>query len=231
MFLVVIYSSCGQHAITVQSRIVEDHAFSRAELRTIQTIGDDTTREVRRLLPTLPAALVLEVFPAADVIDELGYRGEEMVSSVYWAVNPHHGDGVAAIAEAHLRPFLFQAFYRLVRYQSVNWRSIPDFMIGSGLTTVFARDYADTTYPWTDYPPEVADWVTELLALPDDTEYGPWRNRHPDGRRWIGIRAGTYLVDQAVQASGKSVVDLVSTPTDEIIEMAHVARVKNGVTR
>ena len=72
-----------------------------------------------------------------------------------------------------------------------------------------------------DYP--VADWVTELLALPPGEQH-PWMVRHPDGRRWIGIKAGTYLVVRAIQASGKSVVDLVSTPTDEIIEMAHVAQ-------
>ena len=219
-----LYSSCGQHAITVQYRITEDHTFSRAELRTIQAIGDDTTREVRRLLPALPAVLALEVFPADDVIEELGYRGEEMGRTVYWGVNPHHGEGVAAVAEAHLRPFLFCSFFNLVRYQFVDGWSLPDRMIGVGLQTVFARDFAGVTYPWTGYPPEVSDWVVELMTLPVDSQTNPWNRRQPDGRRWIGIKAGTYLVDLAIEASGKSVVDLVSVPTDEIIKMAQGAQ-------
>ena len=53
---VTIYSSCGQHAIAVQYRIVDEHTFSRSELSVIQTIADDSTREVRRLLPDLPDA-------------------------------------------------------------------------------------------------------------------------------------------------------------------------------
>ena len=220
---VMLYSSCGQHAITLQYRIVDEYSFSRAELAAIQAIADDTTHEVRRLLPGLPNALVLEVFPADDVIEELGYTGEEMNRTVYWAVNPHYGEGVAPIAEAHLRAFLFQSFLSLVRYQSVEDWSRPERVINAGLRTVFARDFAGTTDPWTDYPPEVSDWVTEVMAGPVNAQTNPWRSRQPDGRRWIGIKAGTYLVELAIQASGKSVVDLVSTPADEIIRMAQAA--------
>ena len=220
MVTVTIYSSCGQHAIAVQYRIVDEHAFSRAELSVIQTIADDSTREVRRLLPGLPDSPVLEVFPDEDVIEELGYKSETAGHAVYWGVDPHFGKGIAAMAKRHLRPVLFQTFFRMVRAQSLGYgRSLPDHMINSGLETVFARDFAATTYPWSTYPPEVADWANELLTSPEG-EHHPWMSRHPDGRRWIGIRAGTYLVDRAVQASGQSVVDLVSTPTDEILRMA-----------
>ncbi len=92
--------------------------------------------------------------------------------------------------------------------------------MGAGLSTVFARDFADATFPWTDYPDDVQDWVTELMETPEDNPGNHWLSRHPDGRRWVGYSVGTYLVDQALQASGKSVVDLVSTPTDEILRMA-----------
>ena len=220
MVAVTIYSSCGQHAIAVQYRIVDEHTFSRSELSVIQTIADDSTREVRRLLPDLPDAPILEVFPDEDVIEELGYKGETAGRAVYWGVNPRHGEGLAAMAKRHLRPFLFQSLFRIVRVQSLGYgRSRADHVINSGLETVFARDFAATSYPWRTYPPEVEDWVTELLEPPAGDHHA-WMVRHPDGRRWIGIKTGTYLVDRAVQASGKSVVDLVSTPTAEILRMA-----------
>ena len=124
------------------------------------------------------------------------------------------------MAKQHLRPFLFQSLFRIVRVQSLGYRgSLADRVINSGLETVSARDFAATSYPWTTYPPEVEDWVAELLE-PPAVDHHAWMVRHPDGRRWIGIKTGTYLVDRAVQASGKSVVDLVSTPTDEILRMA-----------
>ncbi len=117
LLAVFLYSSCGQHAITLQYRDVEDDTFSRAELRTIQAIADDTTHEVRRLLPALPAALALEVFPADDVSEELGYKGSAHDRVVYWGVDPHHGEGLVAMAEDHLRAFLVSSLFRVVRNQ------------------------------------------------------------------------------------------------------------------
>ena len=60
-----------------------------------------------------------------------------------------------------------------------------------------------------EYPDGVSGWVTDLLALPDLDPFTPagqaqrrnWMSRHPDGRRWIGYRAGTYLVDCASRKS------------------------------
>ena len=43
---------------------------------------------------------------------------------------------------------------------------------------------------------------------------------HPDGTRWIGYRAGTYLVDRAMRASGKSAADLVAMPTEDLLRLA-----------
>jgi hypothetical protein len=71
------------------------------------------------------------------------------------------------------------------------------------------------------YPENVADWVNELMALPPGAGTSYWvRARHPDGRRWIGMRAGTYLVDRAMKATGKSAADLVSTSTEEVVDIA-----------
>ena len=225
LLAVVLFTSCGQHDITLQYRHVDDYTFSRAELRTIQTIADDATRDARELLPALPQTLVLEVIPSdKDVIEEVGYTVETGGNTVYWGVRPDRDEGIAGIAEEYLRPAMFAMFFRIVRTQELGYgMSLPDHIVNSGLETVFARDFAATTYPWAAYPPDVADWVRELLASPEG-EHGPWMSRHPDGRRWIGIKAGTYLVDRAIESSGESVLDLVSTPTDVIIRTAQAAQ-------
>jgi hypothetical protein len=59
------------------------------------------------------------------------------------------------------------------------------------------------------------------MSLPPGADSNFWvRARHPDGRRWVGMRAGTYLVDRAMKASGQSAADLVSSSTKAVVEMA-----------
>lgn len=43
--------------------------------------------------------------------------------------------------------------------------------------------------------------------------------KHPDGRRWIGYRAGVYIVDQAQRKSGLSAAKLVNSSTYEILRV------------
>lgn len=82
------------------------------------------------------------------------------------------------------------------------------------------RDFAGVHPPWGNYPADADQWVEQLRALPDTVERKPWLFGHPDGRRWIAHKAGTYLVDRAVRASGKSPSELVTRPTEEILELA-----------
>ena len=65
--------------------------------------------------------------------------------------------------------------------------------------------------------------VDELLALPPTAPRREWlRAQLPDGRRWIGMRAGTYLVDQAMKKLNRTSAELVSTSTSEILAAAGV---------
>jgi hypothetical protein len=55
---------------------------------------------------------------------------------------------------------------------------------------------------------------------PPTANRSEWLSRHPDGRRWIGYKAGTYLVDQAMKRLNRSSAELVLTPTAEILAAA-----------
>ena len=95
-----------------------------------------------------------------------------------------------------------------------------DDVISEGMATAFERDFAGGKDAMGQYPDEVSDWVTELMALPTNARHDHWLYLHPDGRRWIGLKAGTYLVERAMRASGKSAAELVSTPTEEVMKMS-----------
>jgi uncharacterized protein YjaZ len=118
-----------------------------------------------------------------------------------------------------LRPTLFHELHHLVRTAAVGGRRLKDHVIREGLGTAFERDFGGVSPPWGQYPPEVSLWAKEVLAQPDDAPVAQWLFHHPDGRRWIGLRVGTHLVDCAMKSSGKTSADLVRVPTDALLAM------------
>jgi hypothetical protein len=212
-------AACGKNAVPVVYR--PGHSFSAAERRAIESVTDRAVRDVRVLLPTLPTTFGLIVSAGEGVIPETGETGSvSMPSGVYWTVDPEHEGGVIAVVKAQLRATLFHELYHMVRDAVGPPRSLVDLAIDEGLATVFERDFGTGTVPWGEYPPNAAEWTTEFLVLPPEAPRQQWMVRHFDGRRWIGYKVGTYLVDRAIQASGRSVTDLVTVTTEEIIRWA-----------
>lgn len=215
--------ACGQPALTVEYR--SGHTFSRAERSAIEDVAVGAARDVRELLRGLPAQLRITVQAGARVIPETGETAEVgLPGAVYWTVDPTHDGGVIAVAKAQLRATLFHEFYHLVRETTFTPVTIVDHAINEGLATAFERDLGGAAPPWGAYPNDVAGWAKELLALPGDAPRDRWMFRHSDGRRWVGFKVGTYLADRAVRASGLSLAQLATVPTDDIIAWADHSR-------
>ena len=214
---VILVPSCAGPDAEVVFYAHDGYVFSRDEQRTIRTLAESAARDAKLLLPNLPARVIIRVNPGKQVIEEIGAGiSPTPPNVVYWMVDPARG--VSATAHAHLRATLFYAFHRLARVQHVRATTLMDHVIDEGMAAAFERDFGRRRYPWHQYPPEVAEWAAKLLALPPTAEPNEWMVR----QEWMGIRAGLYLVDQAMRASGKSAADLVSTPTAEIVRLATV---------
>ena len=198
----------------------DGYTFSSSEQRIIREIAEAAVRDATVLLSNLPARLIIRVNPGKNVIEELGSSSDHSLPNIiYWTVDPSRPGGASGVARAHLRATLFfhlHSMTRLARHSNV---SLMDYVVGMGMATVFERDEGGKTYPWAQYPDDVAAWLTELMSLPASANLNDWMSRHPDGRRWIGMRAGTYLVERAMKASGQSAAQLVSVPTDEIVRL------------
>jgi len=207
----------------------DDQRFFPEEARSaIREVCRVTEPEVRALLPKLQSTVELAslIGTPDSVIPETGEVGMAFnPSTVRWTVDASRPGGVAAVARAHLRYSLFHELHHCVR--GWVWRSgarqtsFMDGVVSEGLATAFERDAAGRLPPWGEYDPkEATAWVTELLQLPLTAPYNEWMFRHPDGRRWIGYRAGTYIADRAIAASGLSAAQLVLVPTNEVLKMA-----------
>ncbi len=209
----------------VLSVSAETDRVDQNALDLIGNIAAATDEEVRRHLPELAERIVLRVWDGDDVIPETG----EMVKSIApgeiaWIINADDVRGTTAIARAQLRLTLFHELHHQVRgwtqHRSAVGEGLLDAVVSEGLATAFERDAAASTPLWGDYPAAVVDWYEELRALPDDADVIQWMILHDDGRRWIGYRTGTYLVDRAINCSGMSAAQLATTPTTDVLQLA-----------
>jgi len=203
------------------------YVFAEDVRLAVQEVCQATEPELRALLPALPPRVELLVTAGPRVIPETGETGSAVTPRlVVWAVDPKRPEGVESIVRSRLRHTLFHEFHHLVRgwvfYGSEPPESFMHGVVCEGLATAFERDAAGSNPPWGEYAEDVESWVTELLSLPPSASYNDWMFRHPDGRRWIGYRAGTFIADRAIQSSGLSAAKLAQTPTDEILRIAGV---------
>lgn len=202
--------------------------FSKDARQVIAEICGNAEPEIRALLGDLHENIELACQTGPFVIPETGEMGAAIAfNRVGWTVNPDLPGGVAAVARAQLRSTLFHELHHVARgwvmYGGAAPGSFMEGVVSEGLATVFERGFGGWEPPWGEYPEDVEEWVAELLELPTSAPYSDWMFRHPDGRRWIGYRAGTYIADQAILASGRSAADLVHTATEEILRMSGVA--------
>jgi uncharacterized protein YjaZ len=125
----------------------------------------------------------------------------------------------------NIRSTVFHELNHAVRYEANIWHHmVLDNAIMEGLATVFERDYAKASVPlWGNYKKsEVTKWVKELHELGRSAEWNAWLYRHPDGRRWIAYKTGTWIVDEAMKHSGKTVMQLTLMENSEILRLSKV---------
>ena len=219
----VAWSACRDATAGIRTEFVGAYAFTAIERRTIARVAGAAVRDARRHLPALPAQILLQVRSGTDVIPELGTAAAIAGSAfIRWTVDPGNPRGVVGIAETHLRGALFHEFHHLVRQTAMPRETLMDHVVSEGLATAFERDFAGAAPPWAQYPDDAARWVEELLAQGPTARPSEWVFQHPDGRRWIGMRAGTYLVDRAMRALSRNAAELAATPTAEILIAAGV---------
>ena len=100
----------------------------------------------------------------------------------------------------------------------------PDFLdrcVLEGLATVFERDKGGAEPLYGDYEPEECKvWIDEIEAEYTEDKHYEYMFRHRDGRRWIGYKVGTWIVDEAIRKSGKSIEELTRSESAEIRQLA-----------
>jgi len=181
---------------------------------------------VEELLPTLSAHLNIAVRPHfLHVMPEYGTGGytydAEFIEITFDKTVPF---GV----EHALKSFYETVFHEgshAARYNSTEFDGrFINSIVTEGLATVFERDHANYLPLYGQYEDgaTMKHWYKEVSVC-DWDKRDELMFEHPDGRKWIGYKTGTWLIDRALSGSGKSVVDLMHLPADDIIRLAGLA--------
>ena len=207
------------------------YTFSDTARNLCVEIAIHTVQEARERLTNLPQEILITVLADSNVIAETGDLGAAIAPGyIRWAANPSFPGGVERVILNRFRSALFHELHHMARgwvmygYRSSLEVSLLDAVISEGLATVFEREMTGVQPPWGQYPAEVENWVEELLGLPSSASYEEWMYEHPDGRRWIGYRAGAYIVEKAVAASGLSAGEMMAFSAKQVLEMAGIQR-------
>lgn len=223
LLLVLLLSAawgCEQHDVDVEPP-THGRALSGVERRELQRVADAAFRDVRGQLEGLPPRLTLLVRWGKDVIPETGENGAAgFPGNIAWTVDPDRD--LLETIRRQLRTTIVHELHHLARASRIETRTLLDHVVTEGLATAFERDFGKVDPPWGQTPPDPMGWTREVLSQPETADVGSWMIRHPDGRRWVGMRVGTFVADRAARASGRSPGALVFAPTAEVLRLASV---------
>lgn len=139
------------------------------------------------------------------------------------AFNPLAGEKGLAVILDGVRASVFHEMNHAARFNiPIFHSSFLENCIMEGLATVFEREFGKADPPYGKYPDNVADWLREITTKRDTLAWNDYMFDHPDGRRWIGYKVGTYIVDEAMNHSGKTVIELTQMECSEILKLANV---------
>jgi hypothetical protein len=221
--LCALLSACEFSSLRVDFYFIDGRGLSWWDRMLVTLIAEAAEREARPHLPQLPQHLLLRVQPGEsfevdeDTGDNTAVLGPD---AIMWTVDPSRAGGVTIVALNELRASLFHVWHHMVRDAARAQTNMLDRAVREGLALAFERDCARSWNPRGRYGDEAAQWVDELRDAPEDLPIDQWTERNAHGRQWVVERAGTYLVDRALRATGKSASELATTPTAVILSWA-----------
>jgi len=203
--------------------------FTESQKVFIREVISNCEVEVRNLLPNLPDSIkviVENVDWNLDIVSGVTGRTEtNHPPLVLVQISNNYQGGVIDSVYQGIKSTIFHEFHHLSRGWAIQDNKfsygIPNAMVNEGLAVAFTEIYTGNINEVNAYTDESDNWVKEILALPLDASYSDWvMGEHPDGRTYIGYRTGNYLVRQAMNNSGKSILELSELMPNEIIKLA-----------
>ncbi len=200
----------------------EGHGLTKEKSIEAVERGLDATK---KLLPMLSGHMNIVVRPnSRSIIPEYGTGGytydSEFIEIWFDKTVPH---GAEKTLES-LYQTVFHEGNHAARYNVIEFDGrFLNSVVTEGLATVFEREHAGYQPLYGQYGDDATmqQWLAELKSANWDKREELFFD-NSDGRRWIGYKTGTWLIDRAIKNSGKSVIELTEFKCDDILKLASV---------
>ncbi|MBT8179907.1 MAG: hypothetical protein HKP60_12390 [Eudoraea sp.] len=205
-----------------------EQTFNKEQKEQISKIIFESEADIRKLLPTLPEGIRVELELVdwdLDVVGGVTGRTETNEPPLVLIQISHvYPGGIDAAILDGLKSTVYHEFHHLSRGWAIQDNKygpgIDTAAVNEGLAVVFAENYAGASFEANGVPEEGDAWMKEILVLPKNASYRDWMFEHPDGRRAIGYRAGHFLIRKAMAKSELDILELSSKSPENLIELA-----------
>lgn len=202
--------------------------FTLEDKQLIDNIIVQSEKTIRALLPKLAENIRLIVTIIDRNIDEVGGvtgRAEtHKPGEILIELSNVFPGGIKEAAKTALASTLFHEIHHIYRGWAIRDNKfgpgISNAMVNEGLAVAFSEIYTGKITDGNSYTDEADNWVKEILLLPLDASYSQWvMGEHPDGRTYIGYRAGNYLINKTMVKSKMNILELSELSPDEILKL------------
>ncbi|MBT8205414.1 MAG: DUF2268 domain-containing protein [Eudoraea sp.] len=205
-----------------------EQTFNKEQKEQIGKIIFESEADIRKLLPTLPNGIRVELEIVDWDIEVVGgVTGRTETNNpplVILQISHVYPGGLNAAINDGLKSTVYHEFHHLSRGWAIQDNKygpgIDIATVNEGLAEVFAETYTGAAFEASSPPEDGDSWMKEILALPTNASYSDWMFEHPDGRRAIGYRTGNYLIRKAIATSGMDILELSSKSPENLIELA-----------
>ncbi|NVK25741.1 MAG: hypothetical protein HWE10_12505 [Gammaproteobacteria bacterium] len=204
--------------------------LTEAEKTQLESIIKFAERDVRAFFPKMTKQLVFTIDTVDWNLDIVGgitgmATHHDPVGKIKLMLSEHGKGGFSDAIEKGLRSTVLHELHHVAS----GW-AIEDNLFGpgihiaaanEGLATVFAELLSGQSFDMLLDSDNVDEWVKEILTLPSNANYMHWvSGEHPDGRMFIGYKAGRHLIYQAMLNTNKSIIELSREPISSLYKYA-----------
>jgi len=199
--------------------------FSEADQLRISNILSETHKRVHAFLPDLPDDVTITVTPVDWPLEAVGgVTGRaDAPGDIKLQISNTYPGGLSSALEEGLEPAFMHELHHLVRGWTINDNQfgpgIQTAAINEGMAVVFSEALSGKQYPGNASPAEAAEWASEIHTLPLNADYYEWMFSHPDGREAIGYRTGSYIIREAMDVSGLTIVEISQMSPQEVWDL------------
>lgn len=222
MYRLLILYTTDMNIVVLDSKHWPEMHKNGVREHDVREVAEKAASEVTEIISFVPSYVNLVLYPVTkdEAIPETGGGGmtyTDEYASVYFDYNLPYGKKALY---KELRSTVYHELVHAVTFQYESWQSSAVYgAVTEGLASVFERDYAKNRVLWSDYEDDITmkKWLQELKDLSDDGQKNhDYFYSHPDGRRWIAYKTGTWIIDKLL-ADGEDLFELMKLKHTDVL--------------